>query len=93
VLLFVVLAAPGYPETPQLDLPIRGIESVEQPGVMVFHAGTAWANGQYVTAGGRVLGVTGTGATLAHALQLAYATIEDISFDGMQYRQDIGHYE
>jgi hypothetical protein len=86
----VVLAAAGYPDTPRHGDPIMGLENVDQPGVLVFHAGTAWEQGQIVTAGGRVLGVTGTGRTLEHALELAYATVEMISFSGMQYRHDIG---
>jgi phosphoribosylamine---glycine ligase len=86
----VVLAAAGYPEAPRRGDPIHGLESVDQPGVMVFHAGTEWDRGQTVTAGGRVLSVTGTGRTLDHALELAYAAIEVLSFDGMQYRRDIG---
>jgi phosphoribosylamine--glycine ligase len=86
----VVLAAAGYPETPRGDDPIGGLEAIDQAGVLVFHAGTAWERGQIVTNGGRVLGVTGVGATLDHALALAYATIENITIDGIQYRRDIG---
>jgi phosphoribosylamine---glycine ligase len=86
----IVLAAEGYPETPRHGDTIAGLESVDQPGAMVFHAGTAWEHGQIITVGGRVLGVTGTGRTLAHALRVAYAALEPIGFPGMQYRQDIG---
>ncbi|MDZ4719841.1 MAG: phosphoribosylamine--glycine ligase [Roseiflexaceae bacterium] len=86
----VVLAAAGYPETVRRDDPIDGLESVDQPGVLIFHAGTAWEHGRTVTNGGRVLGITGTGQTLDHALEVAYAAIETISFPGMQYRHDIG---
>ena len=86
----VVLASYGYPEQPRYNDPISGIEAVDQPGVLIFHAGTTWDQGQIVTSGGRVLGVTGLGQTLEHALQIAYAGIDTISFAGMQYRSDIG---
>lgn len=86
----VVVAAAGYPEAPRRGDPIAGLESIDHPAVHVFHAGTAWEDGQLLTAGGRVLGVTGTGADLHTALAHAYAAIELIQFDGMQYRRDIG---
>ena len=56
----------------------------------VFHAGTALRDGRLVTAGGRVLTVVGRGADLAEAIARAYAGVLKISFDGMQYRRDIG---
>ena len=56
----------------------------------VFHAGTALRDGQLVTAGGRVLTVVGRGADFAEAIARAYAGVARISFDGMQYRRDIG---
>jgi phosphoribosylamine--glycine ligase len=86
----VVLAAAGYPESVRRDDPIDGLESVDQPGVLIFQAGTAWEHGRIVTNGGRVLGITGIGQTLDHALEVAYAAIETISFPGLQYRRDIG---
>jgi phosphoribosylamine--glycine ligase len=58
--------------------------------VLVFHGGTAWQNGAIVTSGGRVLGVTGLGATLNDALRLAYAAADVIHFEGMHFRSDIG---
>jgi phosphoribosylamine--glycine ligase len=86
----IVLAAEGYPDTPRRGDVLSGIESVDDPHVLIFHAGTAWKNGQLITAGGRVLGVTGVGATLRDALTRAYAAVDRISFPGMQYRRDIG---
>ena len=58
---------------------------------MVFHAGTATRDGEVVTAGGRVLGVTGVGSTLEQARTSAYQAVGAISFEGMQYRNDIAH--
>ncbi len=86
----VVLAAPGYPEVPRTGDKIRGIEAADEPGALIFHAGTDWQNGQFVTAGGRVLGVTGMGRTLDAALDRAYEVVNVISFPSMQYRRDIG---
>lgn len=86
----VVLAAEGYPDTPRRGDVISGIESIDDPNVLIFHAGTAWKNNLLTTAGGRVLGVTGIGATLREALMRAYAAVDRISFPGMQYRHDIG---
>ncbi len=57
----------------------------------VFHSGTAFVDGHYVTEGGRVLGVTAASATLQQSLSLAYEALERIEFDGMYYRRDIGH--
>ena len=86
----VVAASGGYPDDYEEGLPISGIgEANSVPGVTVFHAGTAVADGT-VTAGGRVLAVTGVAATLPMALACAYHGIEHINFDGMQYRNDIG---
>lgn len=91
----VVLAARGYPERPETGARISGAETVEReiPGVQVFHAGTARdAEGALITAGGRVLGVTATGATLDDALRDCYAAAARISWDGMHYRRDIGKF-
>jgi phosphoribosylamine--glycine ligase len=59
--------------------------------VVVFHAGTAIKDGQLVTAGGRVLAVTAVASDLQMALEKAYAALAKISFEGMQFRRDIGH--
>ncbi|MGA4580028.1 phosphoribosylamine--glycine ligase [Limisphaera sp. VF-2] len=88
----IVLASAGYPGDYRKGCPISGLEEAEQiPGVKVFHAGTDRVNGQWVTKGGRVLGVTALAPDLPAALQKAYAAVERIHFDGMQYRRDIGH--
>jgi phosphoribosylamine--glycine ligase/phosphoribosylformylglycinamidine cyclo-ligase len=60
-------------------------------GVLFFHAGTAQKDGQLVTAGGRVLGVTATGKTLREAVDLAYKGVQCVSWEGMTYRKDIAH--
>ncbi|HMB80348.1 MAG TPA: phosphoribosylamine--glycine ligase [Vicinamibacterales bacterium] len=87
----VVLASRGYPESSESGRPIVGIDQAEAiPGVAVYHAGTAQRDGQLVTAGGRVLTVVGRGADFAEAIARAYAGVLKISFDGMQYRRDIG---
>ena len=59
-------------------------------GATVYHAGTVRKDGKFLTNGGRVLGVTATGATLDEALEKAYSAVGKIHFDGMQYRRDIG---
>jgi phosphoribosylamine--glycine ligase len=86
----VVLAAAGYPEAPRRGDVIYGIEAIDEPGALVFHSGTAWEQGALVTAGGRVLCVTGLGSTREAALGRAYGVVENIHFTGMQYRRDIG---
>ncbi len=85
----VVLASAGYPGAYQKGVPVRGLGAVPE-GVVVFHAGTAERGGETVTAGGRVLGVTGFGPDLPAALDAAYAGVEALSFEGMQVRRDIG---
>lgn len=90
----VVLAAHGYPEAPRRGDQIDGLQRVTReshPEVVVFHAGTAAAAGAVRVAGGRVLGVTALGDSLRQAQRKAYAAIDEIRFDGMQYRRDIGH--
>jgi len=87
----VVLASRGYPESSESGRPIDGVEEAERvPGVSVYHAGTARRDGRLVTAGGRVLTVTARGASFTEAVARAYAGVLMISFDGMQYRRDIG---
>ena len=83
----IVLASRGYPESSSSGDVISGLDTVD--GAEVFHAGTAERDGEVVTAGGRVLGVTGLGSTPADARERAYATAERISFDGRQMRKDI----
>lgn len=87
----VVMASGGYPGSYPKGKEIRGLDQAAAcPGVTVFHAGTALRNGAVVTDGGRVLGVTGLGATVADAIRTAYEGVKAISFDGMHYRKDIG---
>ncbi len=88
----VVLAAHGYPHSPRKGDSIDGLESVEQTSdLRVFHAGTGLdGQGDFVTTGGRVLGVSSFGSDLDEALARAYEAAGKIRFDGMQYRKDIG---
>ena len=87
----VVLASRGYPESSESGMPIAGIDDAERvAGVAVFHAGTSLRDGRTVTSGGRVLAVVGSGLDYATAIAQAYDGVEQISFDGMQYRRDIG---
>ncbi len=86
----VVLAAAGYPDSPRRGDPISGLSAATED-CKVFHAGTALVDGHAVTAGGRVLCVTALGETVRQAQRTAYATVDAIHFDGMQYRRDIGH--
>jgi len=87
----VVLASAGYPGPVQSGVPIRGLAAAAAvPSVQVFHAGTVVKDDQIVTAGGRVLTVVGFGATFDAATARAYDGVSKISFDGMQYRRDIG---
>ena len=85
----VVLASPGYPESPETGAAIDGLEEAESDDALVFHAGTALRDGSLVAAGGRVLGVTGVGASASEARDRAYAAVESIRFPGAQYRRDI----
>ncbi len=88
----VVASSGGYPGAYKTGLPITGLAAAAQvPGVQVFHAGTALADSQWLTAGGRVLGVTAAADSLEQALARAYQAIAEIHFDGMYYRRDIGH--
>ena len=87
----VVLASEGYPEAPRTGVPITGVEEAESvDNVRVYHAGTRIVEGKLVTAGGRVLNVVGTGASLDEARNAAYAAADRITFPGCQRRNDIG---
>ena len=87
----VVVASGGYPGSYRQGLPITGLAAVASlPETVVFHAGTRAADGQVVTAGGRVLGVTALGDTLAQAAERAYEAVGKLHFEGMYYRRDIG---
>ncbi|MEK7531554.1 MAG: phosphoribosylamine--glycine ligase [Patescibacteria group bacterium] len=86
----VVLASDGYPEVYEKGKTISGLEKSENARIKIFHAGTKKDGNNIVTNGGRVLGVTATGNTLQSALAEVYEAVKTISFDGMQFRQDIG---
>ncbi|HEX9046491.1 MAG TPA: phosphoribosylamine--glycine ligase [Verrucomicrobiae bacterium] len=86
----VVMASGGYPGNYPKGKIITGLDSANaQPGTKVFHAGTALKDGQIVTNGGRVLGVTALGADLKAAQAAAYAAVKQIHFDGAHFRRDI----
>ena len=88
----VVLAAEGYPGTVERGRPIHGLDALDGwTGGVVFHSATRRENGRVVTDGGRVLGVTARGDTIADAVAEAYAAVGRIAWPGMHYRQDIGH--
>jgi phosphoribosylamine--glycine ligase len=84
----VVVAAAGYPGDVRTGDPIRGLDALHD--VQVFHAGTATKDGVLVTAGGRVLGVTALGISVAQARDKAYAAVDAIDLAGKQFRRDIG---
>ncbi len=86
----VVLASAGYPGAIRSGYPISGIERAEAAGATVFHAGTRMGPKGLETAGGRVLGVTASGADLSSAIDHAYEAVRKIQFEGMHYRTDIG---
>jgi len=85
----VVMAAKGYPGAYEKGLEISGFAEAEATGAMVFHAGTALRDGRIVTSGGRVLGVTARGATVAAAVQKAYGAVACIHWPGAYCRRDI----
>ena len=87
----VVIAADGYPGNYRKGDAIYGIDEAESLGAMVFHAGTALQENKIVTAGGRVLGVTGVNAAISSAVNSAYEAVSKIQFSGMQFRTDIAH--
>ena len=87
----VVMASGGYPQKYTTGFPISGLdEKGDAPGVMVYHAGTKKEGGRYLTAGGRVLGVTAVEPTLKEAVESAYLGVRTISFQSAHYRTDIG---
>lgn len=87
----VVIASGGYPEKYETGKEISGLdEKGQSPLAYVYHAGTKLENGKYYTAGGRVLGVTATGADLREALDKAYKAVDAITFEKAHHRSDIG---
>ncbi len=87
----VVMASGGYPKKYPTGLEISGLDDKGQTeGVFVYHAGTKFADGKFLTSGGRVLGVTATGENLKAALEKSYKAVEKIHFDNAHFRKDIG---
>lgn len=85
----VVLASGGYPGKYEKGKEIKGLDTLPDD-IVVFHAGTEYRDGKFYTAGGRVLNIGAKGNTLAEAREKVYAAIENIHFDNMHYRNDIG---
>jgi phosphoribosylamine--glycine ligase len=83
------MSSAGYPGPYEKGEVIDGLDQVVHP-TMVFHAGTTEMDGEIITSGGRVLGVTAVGDTLKEARELAYQSVEKVSFNGAHYRTDIG---
>jgi phosphoribosylamine---glycine ligase len=86
----VIMASKGYPGEYSTGLRISGLQNVREDGAYVFHSGTRKEDNQWLTAGGRVLGVMGMDASLKAALAKAYRVVKRIRFDGVHYRRDIG---
>jgi phosphoribosylamine---glycine ligase len=87
----IVMASGGYPGSYETGKTISGLEYVERElGLTLFHAGTRRVGDRFVTAGGRVIGVTAMGSTLSDARKTAYKAVEKIEFDGSYFRHDIG---
>lgn len=86
----VVMASSSYPTASAPPVPITGFEEAAREGCLVFHAGTDRIDGVTLATGGRVLGITALGSTLAEATERAYAGVKSISFGGAHYRGDIG---
>jgi len=88
----VVVASGGYPGSYEKGKPIAGLGVLaDMDDVIVFHAGTALKDGQVVTSGGRVLGITALGADLKAARDRCYDAVGKLAFEGARYRLDIGH--
>ncbi len=87
----VVMASKGYPGNYEKGKIIKGLDEVSRlEDIFVFHAGTALMDGQTVTSGGRVLGVTGLGENIPKAIERTYQAVQKISWEGVHYRKDIG---
>ena len=86
----VIMASGGYPRSYKKGVEITGLTLGQLDGVTVYHAGTKIENDKLVTSGGRVLGVTALGDSLADALKKSYEAVENIHFDNAHYRKDIG---
>ncbi len=86
----VVCTSGGYPAAYEKDKVIKGLDIPGNNDIVIFHAGTKTRGDKIVTNGGRVLGITAIGNNLSEALSSAYASLQSLSFSGMQYRKDIG---
>ena len=84
----VMMVSGGYPEAYKKGMTMSGLENLKD--VVAFHAGTALNNGEVVTSGGRVIAVTAHGDSIEEARNIAYREVEKISFEGANYRHDIG---
>jgi phosphoribosylamine--glycine ligase len=87
----VVMTSEGYPGPYRTGVPIRGLTETPTEHAFIFHAGTALDREAVVTAGGRVLGITGVGPDISAAQQTAYRAARTLSFEGCHYRRDIAH--
>ena len=85
----VVMASGGYPDEYDVNLQITGVDTAEQLGCLIFHAGTKWRDGRLLTAGGRVLAVTAVGKNIADARSHAYGCVRKIHFTHAHFRKDI----
>ncbi len=86
----VVIASGGYPGSYETGKVIDGLENIQDPQTFVFHAGTKLKNGNVLTNGGRVLGVTSLGSTMEEAIARVYQAVDQIKFDRAFFRRDIG---
>jgi phosphoribosylamine--glycine ligase len=86
----VALVSGGYPGNFKKGFEIKGLESINEKDAIVFHAGTNLENEKFVTAGGRVLGITSTAKDLKSAIDKAYLNVQKAHFENMRYRHDIG---
>lgn len=87
----VIEASGGYPVSYEKGFEIKGLDEITDKGnIVVFHCGTAKKNGKFVTAGGRVLAITGIGKDMDEAIKAAYSGVDVVTFEKMHYRKDIG---
>lgn len=84
----VMMVSGGYPDSYGKGFPVSGVENVTES--IIFHAGTTMKDGRLVTSGGRVIAVTSLGPAMQEALDKSYSSVRKISFNGMNYRKDIG---
>jgi len=87
--IIVVIAAEGYPGSYKKEIPLRNLNNLPDD-IICFHAGTIKVNGNYLSNGGRILGITATGENIEHAREKTYDAISDIDSPGTFYRKDIG---